>query len=307
VLIENFKVGGLRQYGLDYDSLCKVNPRLIYCSITGFGQTGPYAPRAGYDFLVQAMGGIMHLTGEPDREPQKIGVAFADIFTGLYAVDAIEAALIERERSGEGQHIDASLLDSQVGVLANQALNYLVSGKSPRRMGNAHPNLVPYQVFPVADGHVVIATGNDAQFRKLCNVLGIAQVGEDPAYASNADRVAQRDKLVALLAEKTRGMPRADLLAQLERVGVPAGPIQDLADVFADPHVLARGMRIDLPDAAAKGGRIPGVRTPITFSRTGLSYERPSPKLGDDTHAVKAAFARGGPIFSRSQPGETSE
>src|SRR5215213_9699237 len=171
VLIENFKFGGLAQYGLDYDSLRKINPRLIYCSITGFGQTGPYAPRAGYDFLIQAMGGIMHLTGEAEGEPQKIGVAFADIFTGLYAVVAIQAALIERERSGEGQYIDSCLMDSQVGVLANQALNYLVSGKSPKRMGNAHPNIVPYQVFAVADGHVVIATGNDAQFKRLCGVL----------------------------------------------------------------------------------------------------------------------------------------
>jgi crotonobetainyl-CoA:carnitine CoA-transferase CaiB-like acyl-CoA transferase len=306
VLIENFKVGGLRQYGLDYESLRRINPRLIYCSITGFGQTGPYALRAGYDFLIQAMGGIMHLTGEAEREPQKVGVAFADIFTGLYAVAAIEAALIERARSGEGQHIDASLLDAQVGVLANQALNYLVSGKSPHRMGNAHPNLVPYQVFPVADGHVVIATGNDAQFRKLCRVLGIAEVGEDPAYATNADRVAHRDKLIAVLTDRTRRLRRANLLTELERVGVPAGPIHDLADVFADPQVIARGMRIDLPEPAAHDGRIPGVRTPITFSRTGLSYERPSPRLGADNDAVRSAFVRGEPIFRRS-PDEESQ
>jgi crotonobetainyl-CoA:carnitine CoA-transferase CaiB-like acyl-CoA transferase len=302
VLIENFKVGGLAQYGLDYESLRKINPRLIYCSITGFGQTGPYASRAGYDFLIQAMGGIMHLTGEPDREPQKIGVAFADIFTGLYAVVAIEAALIERERSGEGQHIDACLLDAQVGVLANQALNYLVSGKSPKRMGNAHPNIVPYQVFPVADGHIVIATGNDGQFKRLCGVLGIPEIGEDPLYASNASRVANRDRLVAALVERTRRMTRADLLARLEACGVPAGPIQDLADVFADPQVIARGMRVDIADADAKGGSIPAVRTPISFSRTRLSYTCASPRLGADSGDVKAAFAAGQPMFARSRP-----
>ncbi len=299
VLIENFKVGGLARYGLDYESLRKANPRLIYCSITGFGQTGPYASRAGYDFLIQAMGGIMHLTGEPDREPQKIGVAFADIFTGLYAVVAIEAALIERERSGEGQHIDACLLDAQVGVLANQALNYLVSGKSPKRMGNAHPNIVPYQVFPVADGHIVIATGNDGQFKRLCGALGIAEVAEDPLYASNASRVANRDRLVAALVERTRRVTRADLLARLEACGVPAGPIHDVADVFSDPQVIARGMRIEIADAHAKGGSVPGVRTPIAFSRTNLSYMRSSPRLGADTEDVKAAFAQGRPLFSR--------
>jgi crotonobetainyl-CoA:carnitine CoA-transferase CaiB-like acyl-CoA transferase len=301
VLIENFKVGGLAQYGLDYESLRKINPQLIYCSITGFGQTGPYASRAGYDFLIQAMGGIMHLTGEADGEPQKIGVAFADIFTGLYSVVAIQAALIERERSGEGQYIDSCLLDSQVGVLANQALNYLVTGKSPMRMGNAHPNLVPYQVFPVADGHVVIATGNDAQFKRLCKAIGIAEVCDDPLYANNAGRVALREQLVAALTGATQKLSRADILARLEAVGVPAGPIQNLADVFTDPHVIERGMRIDMPAPAAKGGSISGLRTPITFSRTPLSYTMPSPQLGADNAAVKTAFSNGEPMFQRSK------
>jgi crotonobetainyl-CoA:carnitine CoA-transferase CaiB-like acyl-CoA transferase len=301
VLIENFKVRGLARYGLDYASLRQVNPRLIYCSITGFGQTGPYAPRAGYDFLIQAMGGIMHLTGEADGEPQKIGVAFADIFTGLYSVVAIQAALIERERSGEGQHIDACLMDSQVGVLANQALNYMVSGISPKRMGNAHPNLVPYQVFPVADGHVVIATGNDAQFKRLCKTLGIAEVADDPLYADNAGRVAHRDRLVATLTDATRRLSRANILTRLEAVGVPAGPIHDLADVFTDPQVVERGMRIDMPAPEAKGGSIPGLRTPITFSRTPLSYATPSPRLGADNDVVRGAFHKGERMFLRSK------
>lgn len=303
VLIENFKLGGLAQYGLDYASLRQINPRLIYCSITGFGQTGPYAARAGYDFLIQAMGGIMHLTGEPHGEPQKIGVAFADIFTGLYSVVAIQAALIERERSGEGQYIDSCLLDSQVGVLANQALNYLVTGKSPMRMGNAHPNIVPYQVFPVADGHVVIATGNDAQFRRLCKAIGIAEVADNPIYGNNSGRVAHREQLVAALTEATQKLGRSDILARLEAVGVPAGPIQDLHDVFTDPQVIARGMRIDMPAPGAKGGSIPGLRTPITFSRTPLSYTVPSPQLGADNDGVKSAFAKGESMFAGSRKG----
>jgi crotonobetainyl-CoA:carnitine CoA-transferase CaiB-like acyl-CoA transferase len=301
VLIENFKAGGLAQYGLDYASLKAINLRLIYCSITGFGHTGPYAPRAGYDFLIQAMGGIMHLTGEPDREPQKIGVAFADIFTGLYAVVAIEAALIERAKSGEGQHIDACLLDSLVGVLANQALNYLVAGVSPKRMGNAHPNIVPYQVFPVADGHVVIAVGNDAQFARLCAVLGVAETAQEARYRANADRVAHRAELIGHLSAQTKRKSRADLLAALEKVGVPAGPIQDLADVFSDPQVIARQMRIDLPDASAQGGTVPGVRTPINLSRTPLAYERPSPRLGADTDAILARWKAGRPMFGAGE------
>ncbi len=297
VLIENFKAGGLAQYGLDYASLKAVNPRLIYCSITGFGQTGPYASRAGYDFVIQAMGGIMHLTGDPDGEPQKIGVAFADIFTALYAVVAVQAALIERTRSGEGQHIDASLLDSLVGVLANQALNYLVTGVSPKRMGNAHPNVVPYQVFPAADGHVVIAVGNDSQFGRLCAVLGVAEMARDPRYLSNTERVAHRTELIKFLSAQTKRRARSDLIAALEQVGVPVGPIHDLADVFSDPQVIARAMRIDLPEPDSENGAIPGIRTPILLSRTPLSYQTPSPRLGEDTDAVLERWKKGRPMF----------
>ncbi len=297
VLVENFKLGGLRPYGLDYDGLQPVNPRLVYCSITGFGQTGPYAARPGYDFLIQAMGGIMHVTGEPEREPMKIGVAFADVFTGLYAAVAIEAALIERARSGLGQHIDMSLLDTQVGVLANQALNYLVSGGSPRRMGNAHPNIVPYQVFPTADGHIVIAVGNDTQFQRLCDVLAAPELAQDPRYRTNPGRVTARADLAAAIAALTSRRPRAELLLALEKAGVPAGPIYDIAEVFADPHVVARAMRLDLPAAETETGTVPGVRTPIGFSRTPLTYDTASPRLGSDTETVLADFAAGRSLF----------
>jgi crotonobetainyl-CoA:carnitine CoA-transferase CaiB-like acyl-CoA transferase len=301
VVIENFKLDGLKPFSLDYDSLRAINPRLIYCSITGFGQTGPYAPRPGYDYLIQAMGGIMHLTGEPDREPVKIGVAFADVFTGMYAAVAIEAALIERERSGQGQHIDMSLLDVMVGVLANQALNYLVSGVSPKRMGNAHPNVVPYQVFPTADGHIVIAVGNDGQFVRLCDVLGLPELAADVRYQSNAGRVAARAELVASIAARTVHRKRAELLVAFEKASVPTGPIHDIADVFADPQVVARSMRLDLPAPDADGGTVPGVRTPILFSRTSLTYEQASPRLGADTDALLADLAQGKPAFLSSR------
>lgn len=297
VLIENFKLGGLRRYGLDYDSLKAVNPRLIYCSITGFGQTGPYAARAGYDFLVQGMGALMHLTGDPNGEPMKTGVAFADIFTGVYATVAIEAALIERARSGLGQYIDMSLLDSLLGVLANQAMNYLVSGKSPKRMGNAHPNIVPYQVFPMSDGHAVIAVGNDGQFERLCAVLGKPELARDERFRSNAARVARRDELAGLLAELTSRVTRNALLAALEESGVPAGPIYDVAEAFADPQAVARGMRVDLPSRDAAAGSVPSVRTPIQFSRTPLVYESPAPPLGADTARVLGKFKAGMALF----------
>jgi crotonobetainyl-CoA:carnitine CoA-transferase CaiB-like acyl-CoA transferase len=300
VLIENFKLGGLKPFGLDYESLQQVNPRLVYCSITGFGQTGPYASRPGYDFLVQGMGGIMHITGEPEREPMKIGVAFADVFTGLYAVIAIEAALIECARSGRGQHIDMSLLDALVGVLANQALNYLVSGSSPNRMGNTHPNIVPYQVFPTSDGHVVIAVGNDGQFLRLCEVIATPDLAQDPRYASNAGRVAHRAELVARIAKETRRFTRAELLPALEKAGVPAGPIHDIAEVFADPQVIARAMRLDLAAPETASGTVPGVRTPIVFSRTPLTYEKASPRLGADTEEILADLASGRPLFRSS-------
>jgi len=283
VLIENFKVGGLKKYGLDYESLARHNPRLIYCSVTGFGQDGPYAARAGYDFMIQGMGGIMDLTGEADGEPQKPGIAYADIFTGLYSVIAIQAALAEREKTGRGAHIDMALLDTQVGVLANQALNFFASGIAPTRMGNAHPNLVPYQVFPVADGHIVIATGNNGQFAKLCDVLGIPALPRDPAYLNNVDRIKNRTALIAELSRHTSTFKRDDLLKKLEAVFVPAGPINTVADVFADPQVMHRGMRIDVPYAAAAGGAIPGLRAPITINQQRMAAERPSPQLGEHT------------------------
>ncbi|MBB4305066.1 crotonobetainyl-CoA:carnitine CoA-transferase CaiB-like acyl-CoA transferase [Rhodobium orientis] len=283
VVIENFKLGGLKKYGLDYDSLKDANPRLVYCSITGFGQTGPYAARAGYDFMIQGMGGIMDLTGNPDGEPMKTGVAFADLFTGLYATIGIQAALRQRDATGRGQQIDMSLLDVQVGVLANQALNYLVSGNAPKRMGNAHPNIVPYQVFPASDGHLIIAVGNDGQFARLCAVLGVAELAADPAYRTNADRVANRADLIALLTERTRTFARDALLSELEKATVPAGPINSVADVFADPQVIAREMRCDLPAPDAEGGTVPSVRLPIVFGDAQMAADRAAPRLGEDT------------------------
>jgi crotonobetainyl-CoA:carnitine CoA-transferase CaiB-like acyl-CoA transferase len=286
VLIENFKVGGLAKFGLDYKPLAADNPRLIYCSVTGFGQDGPHATRAGYDLMAQGIGGFMELTGTPDGEPMRAGVPVSDIFTGVYSVVAILAALAQRERTGRGCFIDTALVDSTVGVLANQALNYLVSGAVPQRLGNAHPNIVPYQVFPVADGHIIIATGNDAQFAKLCSVLGEPKLSTDPAYRTNSDRLANRGELIAKLTVLTGRLSRADLLAKLEAVGVPAGPINNLEQVFADPQVRHRRMRIDPPSPGAKGGSIPGVRTPIIIDGEPMAAERPSPRLGEHTEEV---------------------
>lgn len=286
VVIENFKVGGLKKYGLDYESLKQVNPRLVYCSITGFGQDGPYASRAGYDFMIQGMGGIMDLTGDPDSEPQKIGVAYVDIFTGVYSVVGILAALRKRDATGEGAQLDMALLDVQTSVLANQAMNYLASGKSPRRMGNAHPNIVPYQVFPVADGHVIVAVGNDGQFARFVSVLGKPELAQDERFRTNASRVGHRAELVPLLTELTLKFTRDDLLAALEKQGVPAGPINTVADVFADPQVIARGMKIDLPSQSAKGGAIPSVRSPIVMDGQAMVAGRPSPRLGEHTDEV---------------------
>jgi crotonobetainyl-CoA:carnitine CoA-transferase CaiB-like acyl-CoA transferase len=276
ILIENFKVGGLAKYGLDYESLKAINPRLIYCSITGFGQDGPYRQRAGYDFMIQGMAGIMDLTGAPDGEPQKMGVAFADIFTGLYAVIGIQAALIERGRTGRGCHVDMALYDAMTGVLANQAMNYLVSGKAPRRLGNAHPNIVPYQVFAVDDGHVIVAVGNDRQFRALCSILGLDIAG-DPRFATNSDRVANREALTALLADAIARQTRDAFLAALEVQSVPAGPINTVADVFDDPQIVARRMQLDLVDE--NGTHIPGVRLPILFDGEPAIAETPAPRL----------------------------
>jgi crotonobetainyl-CoA:carnitine CoA-transferase CaiB-like acyl-CoA transferase len=279
VVIENFKLGGLDKYGLDYESLKAINPRLIYCSITGFGHTGPYAERAGYDFMIQGMGGIMDLTGEPDGQPQKIGVAFADIFTGLYSVIAIQSALIMRERTGKGQHIDMALFDCMSAVLANQAMNYLASGVSPKRMGNAHPNIAPYQTLPVSDGYFIIACGNDGQFAKLTALLGIGEIARDSRFLTNASRDANRDALTAMLEERTTQWLRDDLLAALAKAGVPAGPINTVEDVFADPQFIARQMRID-PDG------VPGLRTPIRFSDAELKLDRRSPKLGEHKNDI---------------------
>ncbi|HEY8382172.1 MAG TPA: CaiB/BaiF CoA-transferase family protein [Microvirga sp.] len=293
VLIENFKLGGLRKYGLDYESLKAVNPRLVYCSITGFGQTGPYAPRAGYDFIIQGMGGIMDLTGEADAEPQKPGVAFADIFTGIYSAIGILAALRQRDATGEGSHLDMALLDVQTSVLANQAMNFLASGRAPQRMGNAHPNIVPYQVFPVADGHVIIAVGNDGQFAKFVRVLGRPDLADDERFRTNPLRVKNRAVLVPLLTELLMQRNRDALVAELAPEGVPAGPINTVADVFADPQVLARRMRIDLPAPHARGGAIPSVRSPIVMNGEPMVADRPSPRLGEHTDEVLADPAWG--------------
>jgi len=271
VLIENFKVGGLAHYGLDYPSLSALNPRLVYCSITGFGQDGPYAARPGYDFIIQAMGGLMSLTGEPDGTPVRAGVAVADLFTGVYASAAILAALRGREATGAGCHIDMALLDVQVAMLANQAMNHLVSGEAPGRIGNAHPNIAPYQVFAVADGHLIVAVGNDGQFRRLCALLGLA---EEPRFATNADRVRNRDALEALLAPPIALRRRDELLAALTAAGVPTGPINDVAEVFADPQVVARGMRIE-------AGGVPGVASPIVIDGKRQVSDRGCPAPGE--------------------------
>ena len=272
ILIENFKLGGLAKYGLDYDSLSKVNPRLIYCSITGFGQTGPYAHRAGYDYIIQGMSGLMSITGDPDGQPQRVGVAVTDLFTGLYSVSGILAALYQRERTGRGQHLDMALMDCAVSITANQAMNFLATGTPPGRTGNYHPNLTPYQVFDCADGFIIIATGNDAQYRRLCGLLGLEDMAEAPEFLTNADRVANRAGMIARLMARTRQRSKADLLAACEAHGVPAGPINDLEEVFSDPQVQARGMRID-PEG------VPGVRSPFSFSDAELKLDRASPKL----------------------------
>lgn len=275
ILIENFKVGGLAKYQLDYPSLAELNPRLIYCSITGFGQDGPYAHRAGYDFMIQGMSGLMSITGEADGMPQKVGVAVTDIVTGLYGTIGILAAVEQRHRTGRGQHIDMSLLDCATALLANQAMNQLVTGRPPARHGNAHPNIAPYQVFPTSDGHVIVAVGNDGQFRKLCSVLDLPGTSEDPRFSSNAARVANRAALTDLLSGRIARWTSADLLAALEGQGVPAGPINQLDQVFADPQLRFRGMQI-----APEG--VPGVRGPWQFSDAELDVARSAPVLPRD-------------------------
>ncbi len=294
VLIENFKVGGLAKYGLDYPSLAPLNPGLVYCSITGFGQTGPYRHKPGYDFMIQGIGGLMSITGEPAQRPgggpmsgggpMKVGVAVADVFTGLYAAIAILGALAHRDRTGAGQHIDLALLDTQVAVLANQAMNYLVTGVAPQRLGNAHPNIVPYQVFATSDGHIIVAVGNENQFARMCEVIGRLDLASDERFATNASRVNHRDELIATLQEIFVTRTMREWLDALERVGAPCGPINTIADVFADPQVQARGLRLDLPHPAI--GSVPSVANPIKYSATPLSYRSAPPMLGADTDEI---------------------
>ena len=288
ILIENFKLDGLKQYGLDYASLRELNPRLIYCSITGFGQTGPYASRAGYDFLIQAMGGLMSITGQKDSEPgagpQKVGVALTDILTGLYSTVGILAALSHRQRSGQGQRLDMALLDVQIASLANQASNFLVGGESPVRMGNAHPNIVPYQDFPTRDGYMVIAVGNDAQFTRLCQAAGHPDIASDPRYKSNKDRVKNRQALVSQMKAFTVTRSTQDWITDLEAVGVPCGPINNLEQVFADPHVKARQIHQQLEHPSM--GKVSSVASPIRLSETPVQYRMAPPLLGEHTQEL---------------------
>lgn len=292
IVIENFKVGGLAAYGLDYETLSAANPRLIYCSITGFGQSGPYASRPGYDFMIQALGGLMSLTGIAEGEegagPVKVGVALTDILTGLYSTTAILAALAHRDQGGNGQYIDMALLDVQVACLANQAMNYLTTGVAPGRLGNAHPNIVPYQSFPTADGDLILTVGNDSQFRKFAGVAGQPQWADDPRFVTNKLRVAHRAELIPLIRQATVFKPTGWWVAELERAGVPCGPVNDLAQVFADPQVVARGLAIELPHAL--GGRVAQVASPIRLSETPVEYHRAPPLLGEHTDQVLQAL-----------------
>jgi crotonobetainyl-CoA:carnitine CoA-transferase CaiB-like acyl-CoA transferase len=286
VVIENFKLGGLAKYGLDFESLRKINPKLVYCSITGFGQDGPYANLAGYDYIVQGMSGFMSITGEPDGQPMKAGVAIADIFTGIYAVSAIQAALIHAMKTGQGQLVDMALLDVMAAVLANQTMNYLVSGIAPQRLGNAHPNISPYEVIPVRDGYIILAIGNDGQFRRFCRILGIEQLADDERYATNKARVAHRIEVRSLLIAETQTWNKADLLSACGDNAVPIGPINSIDEMFDDPQVQSRKLRLDLE--APDGTVIPGVRTPIVLSETPLAYHRPSPRIGEHTDQILA-------------------
>jgi crotonobetainyl-CoA:carnitine CoA-transferase CaiB-like acyl-CoA transferase len=280
IVIENFKTGGLQRYGLDYAALRALNPRLIYCSITGFGQTGPYAPRAGYDYLIQAMGGMMSITGID--EPTRAGVAIADLFTGVYATTAILAAVNRRHETGEGAWIDMALLDVQASVLANQAMNYLVSGIAPGLTGNTHPNVVPYQPFETSDGRVIVAVGNDGQFARFAALLGVAELADSPDYKTNAARIANRERLIPLLSARTRQMTREALLAGLEREGVPGGPINDIAATLADPHVQARGLQVELEAPHVAGSTLAQVRSPIVIDGEPMVANRAPPALGAD-------------------------
>ncbi len=288
VVLENFKVGGLKRYGLDYDSLKIVKPDLIYCSITGFGQTGPYAKRAGYDFLLQGMGGLMDITGRPDDEPggepMKVGVAVVDLFTGMYAATSILSALLGRNRTGEGAWIDVALMDVQVSMLANQAMNYLTSGQSPQRMGNSHPNIVPYQAFSTADGHIILAVGNDGQFRRFCDVAGVPDLTLDERFASNRSRVQNRKLLVSKIERLIQAKPTGFWLEALEREGVPCGPINSIEQVFSDPQVQYRGLRLAMPHEEA--GEVNLVSNPVRFNNNPMNADSPPPRLGEHTESV---------------------
>jgi crotonobetainyl-CoA:carnitine CoA-transferase CaiB-like acyl-CoA transferase len=286
IVIENFKVGGLKKFGLDYAAVSAVNPGIIYCSITGFGQTGPYAQRPGYDAMIQALGGMMSVTGVPDGEPMKVGVPAVDLFTGVYSIVGILAALHARKSSGRGAHIDMSLLDVQVGILANQAASHLIADAAAPRLGNGHANLAPYQVFPTADGHIMIAVGNDGQFARLCGVLGVDALVSDAAFARNPDRVRNRERLASILTERTSARTKADLIKTLEAASVPAGPINTVPEVFADPQVVARGMRVDIAAPDAAGGSLPAVRTPIIINGKPCIADRASPQLGEHTDEI---------------------
>jgi crotonobetainyl-CoA:carnitine CoA-transferase CaiB-like acyl-CoA transferase len=288
VVLENYKVGQLKRYGLDYDSLKAIKPDLVYCSITGFGQDGPYAHRAGYDFLIQGMGGLMSVTGERDElpggGPQKAGVALTDLMTGMYATIAVLAALTHRDRTGAGQYIDMALLDTQVAMLANVGSNYLNSGKAPKRWGNAHANIVPYQTFACSDGHIIVAAGNDGQYQKFVEAGGRPELAVDPRFATNPSRVANRDVLVPLLAEMVATRRRDEWIAMLEAVGVPCGPINDVGEVFANEQVQARGMAVTLPHPAA--GKVTLVRSPMKMSGTPATSDKAPPLLGQHTDEV---------------------
>jgi crotonobetainyl-CoA:carnitine CoA-transferase CaiB-like acyl-CoA transferase len=289
VVVENFKVGGLKAYGLDYPSLAAINPRLVYCSITGFGQTGPYAGRAGYDYMIQAMGGLMSITGEIDGQPMKAGVAVADLFSGLYAACGMLAALLHARATGQGQHLDIALFDVQAAMLANQASNYFVSGEVPGRMGAGHTNLAPYQPFPTSDGEIIIAVGNDGQFRALCRALGQEALADDPRYRTNADRVGHRFVLAEALAPLTRARTTHDWIAALEPAGVPCGPINRIDQVFAEPQAVARGLVVEQQRADQT---VRTVASPIRLSQTPAAYEEPPPTLGGDTEDVLAGALR---------------
>jgi crotonobetainyl-CoA:carnitine CoA-transferase CaiB-like acyl-CoA transferase len=285
ILVENFKVGGLAKFGLGYADLREEFPGLVYCSITGFGQTGPYAHRLGYDALAQGMGGIMSLTGEPEGMPMKVGVGIADVMCGMYATTAILAALRHRDRTGAGQHIDVALLDSQVAWLINEGANYLMSGAVPQRRGNGHPNIVPYQVFETADGHFFLAAGNDGQYRRFCEFAGVAHLADDPRFATNTLRLRNREELIPLLAEVIKGKPSQHWLEGMEKSAVPAGSVNTLDQVFADPHILARGMRIHMDHPASRQG-VDLIGNPLKLSETPVTYRRPPPVCGADTDAV---------------------